>query len=113
MRPRARYAKPAADGKNKLERRYGDHLEILRRAGEVYEYAFEPEKFRLADRTFYTPDYRVLMPDGTVEFHEVKGGFWEDDARVKIKVAADMHPYIFVAVQWFKGQWAYERFGGK
>jgi len=30
--------------------------------------------------------------------HEVKG-FWQDDARVKIKVAADMYPFRFIAVK--------------
>lgn len=62
-------------------------------------FAFEPHKLRLADRTFYTPDFGVLLMDGTFEFHEVKG-HWEDDARVKIKVAAEQHwMFKFVAVR--------------
>jgi hypothetical protein len=35
--------------------------------------------------------------DGVLEMHEVKG-FWQDDARVKIKVAASIYPFRFVAV---------------
>ncbi|MGE9659113.1 DUF1064 domain-containing protein, partial [Snodgrassella alvi] len=61
-------------------------------------YRFEGVKLRLADNTFYTPDYCVMRSDGTMEMHEVKG-FWQDDARVKIKVAADMYPLKFIAVK--------------
>lgn len=34
----------------------------------------------------------VLLADGTVEFHEVKGGFFRDDAKVKLRVAAQESP---------------------
>lgn len=73
---------------NKTERAYADHLDTLKAAGEVAEYWFEAVKFKLADATFYTPDFMVLMQDGTIEVHEVKG-HWEDDARVKFKVFRD------------------------
>ena len=33
-----------------------------------------------------------------MELHEVKG-HWQDDARVKIKVAAEQYPFRFVAVK--------------
>ena len=65
-------------------------------AGEIAWYKFEGIKFRLADNTFYTPDYAVMLADGTMEIHEVKG-YWEDDARVKIKVAAETYPFRFIA----------------
>ena len=39
-------------------------------------------------RRRYTPDVLIAPPTG-LELHEVKG-FWQDDARVKIKVAAEM-----------------------
>lgn len=83
---------------NKAEAEYARHLEGRRLRGEISSWAFQPEKLRLADRTFYEPDFRVIAEDGTVEWHEVKG-FWEDDARVKIKVAAELHPYRFIAVK--------------
>jgi hypothetical protein len=89
---------PRRDGEmNDYERAYAGALEARRLAGQIARFDFEPEKLRLADRTFYTPDFRVLLPDGAIEFHEVKG-FWQEDARVKIKVAAEHHPYRFVAV---------------
>lgn len=95
------------DGMNKTERAYADHLEALARAGQIGFWDREPEKLRLADNTFYTPDFRVLTLERHIEFHEVKG-YWRDDARVKIKVAARLHPYRFVAVHRRGATWEYE-----
>lgn len=81
---------------NKTEQAYADHLSLLQRAGELLWFRFEGVKLRLADNTFYTPDFAVMAADGVMEMHEVKG-FWTDDARVKIKVAADQYPFRFFA----------------
>jgi len=98
-----------AGKQNKTEGAYGDHLELRKRAGEVAWYAFEGVKLRLADNTFYTPDFAVMLTSGQLEMHEVKG-FWEDDARVKIKVAAALFPFQFIGVQSVKGAWKSEEF---
>lgn len=83
---------------NGYERDYADTvLEPLRLAGEVAFYWFEQLTFKLADDLRYTPDFIVQRPDGILECHEVKG-HWRDDARVKIKIAAQMFPFRFVAV---------------
>lgn len=94
---------------NKTESAYAQHLELLYKAGEIVWYKFEAIKFRLADSCFYTPDFVVMKPDGTLECHEVKG-FWMDDARVKIKVASDTYPFTFLAIKKNKKQWDTERF---
>jgi hypothetical protein len=82
-------------------------------SGSIIWYKFEGMKFRLADNTFYTPDYIILDRDGYMEAHEVKG-FWTDDARVKIKVAASQFPVAFIAVRRIGkakgGGWDIERF---
>lgn len=83
---------------NKTEMAYAATLEQRRTAGEVAWYKFEGVKFRLADNTFYTPDFAVMLADGALEAHEVKG-LWQDDARAKIKIAADLYPLRFVAIQ--------------
>lgn len=83
---------------NKTEAAYSQHLELCKREGSVLWYKFEGMKFRLADNTFYTPDFAVMLFGGDIELHEVKG-HWEEDARVKIKVAADLYPFKFVAVK--------------
>ena len=83
---------------NKTEAAYAAYLDGLKKDGLIADYRFEAVKLRLADKTFYTPDFMVLMPDFSFEMHEVKG-FWEEDARVKIKVAAAQFPVRFVAVK--------------
>jgi len=84
---------------NKTEAAYAQHLEIRKHAGEIVQFHFEAVKFRLARRTFYTPDFLVVLTSGAIEMHEVKG-HWEEDARVKIKVAAAMFPcFRFVVVK--------------
>jgi hypothetical protein len=82
---------------NKTEERYDAHLWERRHAGAVLWHKFEAIKLRLADNTFLTVDFAVLGKDGFLEMHEVKG-FWQDDARVKIKVAASIYPFRFIAV---------------
>lgn len=99
--------------RNKSEAAYERELEALRQAGEISWYKFEGVKLRLADNTFYTPDFAVMRASGEMEMHEVKG-YWQDDARVKIKVAAELYPFRFVAVtaraKKDGGGWATEEF---
>ena len=83
---------------NKTESSYSQYLETLRHAGEIVWFKFEGVKLRLADNTFYTPDFMVMGANGLIEMHEVKG-FWMDDARAKIKIAADMYPFRFLAIK--------------
>lgn len=98
---------------NKTEDAYEKHLANLKHAGDIAWYRFEGMKFRLADNTFYTPDFAVMLSNGQLEAHEVKG-HWQDDARAKIKIAAEMYPIRFVAVKSKAkkdgGGWAVEDF---
>jgi hypothetical protein len=82
---------------NKSEAAYAAHLEGCKQAGSVLWWKFEGLKFRLADGCFYTPDFAVLNAANEMELHEVKG-FWQEDARVKIKCAAELFPFRFVAL---------------
>lgn len=96
---------PKASRMNKTEAAYADTLEAMRLNGGIKAWKFEAVKLRLATLTWYTPDFLVVMPDGAMEFHEVKG-FWRDDARVKIKVAAEQYPmFRFLAVRRQSGCW--------
>jgi hypothetical protein len=99
---------------NKTEAAYALNLDRLKRLGDVLWWRFEGLKLRLADNTFYTPDFAVMRADCVIECHEVKG-FWQDDARAKIKIAAELYPFRFKA---FKaeakkrgGGWLEESFG--
>ena len=83
---------------NKTETEYARTLESEKMMGRIAWWKFEGMKFRLADNTFYTPDFAVMLASGALECHEVKG-FWGDDDRAKIKIAADMYPLRFIAVR--------------
>jgi len=83
---------------NKTEAAYDAHLQSQRQAGQIVWHKFEGIKLRLADNTFYTADFAVLASDMVLELHEVKG-FWQEDARAKIKIAAAMYPFRFVAMK--------------
>jgi hypothetical protein len=69
---------------------------MLRKREDVDQYFFERVKLKLADNTFYTPDFMVFFVSGEIEFHEVKGSWrapCQDDSRVKIKVAAEQNKW--------------------
>lgn len=83
---------------NKTESAYARHLESQCATGEIVWWKFEGLTLKLAKDTRYTPDFCVMTRDGCIEFHEVKG-FFEDDAKVKVKVAAEMFPFIFRLVR--------------
>jgi hypothetical protein len=83
---------------NRTEAAYHDYLTQLQQKGLILWHKFEAVKLRLADNTFYSPDFAVMSSASFLEMHEVKG-YWQDDARVKIKVAASLYPFKFVAVK--------------
>jgi hypothetical protein len=99
---------------NGTERKMAEHLEGMKHRGEIIDYRFESVTLKLAKDTRYTPDFMVMMPDGEIQFWEVKG-FWHDDARVKIKVAAALFPFLFVGCRLTPkkrgGGWEFEVFG--
>ena len=95
---------------NKTEAAY---FEYLKSRDDVEEIEYEMTSFGLAPGCKYTPDFLVMLKDGEVQFHEVKGAraIFQDDAKVKIKVAASMVPFRFFVVfpsKTKKGEWDIE-----
>lgn len=85
-----------AGAMNKTEKAYSLYLESERQAGRIERFWFEAIKLKIADGTcFYTPDFLVLLPDGTLELHEVKGSpkIFQEDAKVKVKSASTQYPF--------------------
>ena len=76
-----------------LNRSEKSFLEWLRQERWT-QIGFETIRIELAHRCWYTPDLIAFKPGEKISFFEVKG-FWEDDARVKIKVAARLLPKTF------------------
>ncbi len=98
---------------NGVEKRYYAHLISQFHAGHVRRVDRCPENFRLAENTYYLPDFRVVLPDGTIEFHETKGtkrktvkgpagpALHHEKGWLKLKIAAALHPmYRFLLVWW-------------
>jgi len=102
-------ASSTGTGKNGLEQSYEDEvLKVRMILGEIVWYKFEGVRLKLANNTTYTPDFVAVTSAGLTEFHETKG-FWRDDARVKIKLAAsEFSCYKFIAITKEKGQFVYE-----
>jgi hypothetical protein len=58
------------------EANWARYLTWLVSLGEIRKWEYEPETFEFPIRKgsrFYTPDFRVVNRDETVEYHEVKG----------------------------------------
>lgn len=102
---------------NRVEEKYSYHLQDRLLAGEIRWWMYEAWKMRLADNTYYTPDFIVIDNALFIEAHEVKSEWstgkpgWQEDARVKIKVAAEMYPIRFLAATLMRdGSWQFEEF---
>lgn len=81
---------------NKLEQAYAAELTLQQKAGLIDSWEFEKVKLKLAKKTWWCPDFYVVLPDGEVQLHDTKG-FMEQHANVKIKVAAEVHPFrVFI-----------------
>lgn len=99
---------------NRAEIAYEDNvLKPAMQAGEILWYSFEGIKLKLADRTHLTVDFAVLPRSGVLEMHDVKGHrrIYMDDAKVKMKVAAQAFPFVFkvaFAPSGRGGQWEVE-----
>ena len=100
---------------NKTEARYATQLELLKRAGKIVNWKFESMKFRLGDGAhptkrppFYTPDFLVVYSDH-FELHEVKGSFFREAAKVRIRTAAELYPwFIWKVIRLQHGAWETE-----
>jgi hypothetical protein len=96
-------------GMNKTEKEFAIQLEAKKRAGLISEWHYEGVTFKLADDCRYTPDFMVIENDGVIGFDETKG-WWREDAKIKIKVAATQLPFRFTAHVLSKGKWTVEDF---
>jgi len=113
---------------NKTEARYAQYLDLLKKAGEIIDYKFEPMKFILSSNiegarnaVTYTPDFLIVYPEH-FEFVDVKArgkaktvmsksgklrkqqwSSMRDDARAKINIAAELFPWFRWAVYYLDG----------
>jgi hypothetical protein len=100
---------------NKTEAAYALWLQSEEKYGFITKaLPFGSITFKLADDTRYTPDFPVVLPDGTLELRDTKGSkakkiagvkigtqpYVEEDALIKIKVAAERFPEFRWALVW-------------
>lgn len=94
--------------RSRWEANYARFLEFQKSQGLVLSWQHEPETFWF-DKVkrgcvSYLPDFKVTLPSGAIEFHEVKG--WMDDkSKTKIKRMAKYHPEIKLVIKdsvWFR-----------
>lgn len=102
------------DGEKKFASNY---LEPRRIAGEIVWWKFEGIKLRLAKLTTLTVDFPIMLASGELQMIDFKGSprVFTDDARAKMKVAAEIYPFpFFVAYPRAKklgGGYSIERIG--
>ena len=79
------------------ERNYAWYLEFLLEKKEIKEWEYEPitfsfDKIKRGTRS-YTPDFKVIYPDNTIKYHEVKG--WMDKkSKTKLNRMKKYYPNI-------------------
>ncbi len=90
------------------EANYARYLEWMKVRNEISDWLHEPETFwfekiRRGVRS-YLPDFKVVLTDGTIEWHEVKG--WMDaKSKTKLRRMKKYYPSETVIVRdqkWFK-----------
>ena len=90
------------------ERQYTEYLELLRRTGEIVNWFYEDSKWKLADGTYYIPDFMVVYKDKIV-FVEIKGytkGRFGEKGVLKFKWCAERYKmFYWRLVQKNKGNW--------
>lgn len=84
---------------NKTEAAYAEDLKACVAAGEIAAWWFEPCSLRLSrpesgQPARYTPDFMILLNDGTTCFDDIKttSGFDDYAGVVRIKCAAEQYP---------------------
>lgn len=97
-----------------------EYAAILCRENPACKIIYERYTLKLSNDCRYTPDFAVIHPDKSVDFHEVKGAFLFSGARksstasslTKPKLAAENFPQhrFFVAQKDKPGNWTREEF---
>ncbi len=99
--------------RSKTETRYAQHLDLLKQAGEITDWWYEPASLRLEEavtgrrRKRHTPDFWVWQADGTLKIVAVKGVHRNlRDSLTLIRWAAQRYTFAqWVVVRWADGQW--------
>ena len=109
---------PPQKRRGRMNQTEAEYAALLRDDPTVARFEFESLKLRLANGTWYTPDFFVVYRDGREQIVEVKG-HWRSRDRVRVKVAARLYGWrwTFLAVVKRRrrdgGGWSTETFRGE
>lgn len=86
--------------RSRWEANWARYLNWLQKHKNITGWDFEPDTFEFPVKRgarFYTPDFKLTYPDGTVLYHEVKG--WMDPkSATKLKRMRIHHPKVKIKV---------------
>lgn len=86
--------------RSRWEANWARYLNFLQSQGQIISWAYEPETFEFPIKRgtrFYTPDFKVILPDGSVEYHEVKG-YMTPESKTRAKRMAKYYPRIKIVM---------------
>lgn len=93
--------------RSRSEANYARYLNLLQKQGKILGWEYEPHTFwfegiKRGTRD-YTPDFKLHLPNGKHEWHEVKG--WMDQkSRTRLKRMAKYFPdetVVVIGMKWF------------
>lgn len=83
------------------EANYCRYLNWLVSIGEIESWQFEPDTFEFTKirrgSRFYTPDFKIVNLDGSIEYHEIKG-YMDAKSKTKLKRMAKYYPEVKLIV---------------
>lgn len=97
---------------NNTEKAFAAYLQERQFAGAIVWWKAHPFNVRLADDTFYRPDFIAMQSDMHLVLFEVKGGYTTDKGQLKIKLCAEALP-VFKIIKVTKirgGGWTQKEF---
>lgn len=87
--------------KSKWEINYAHYLQYMKQKGDISDWFYEEDEFWFLNIMrgvrSYKPDFKVIFPNGQVEYHEVKG-YMDPKSRTKIKRLNKYYPHILLVV---------------
>ena len=87
--------------RSKWEANYARYLKFLQAQGEIKSWKYEARTFEFPVKRgtrFYTPDFEVVKPDDTVEYHEVKGYDYPEGKTARKRLATHFPEIMLVVV---------------
>lgn len=87
--------------RSRWEANYARYLQWLKARKEIRDWQYEADMFEFPHirrgTRFYTPDFKVIKADGSVEYHEVKG-YMDQKSRTALKRMARYYPDVRIVV---------------